>query len=508
MNRDWLTARGAVLAHWAEQQPDEAAIISPSGNRTFAELEANINRLAHGLRALGMRAGDSLAVVCTNRVEYAEIVFACVRAGVRYTPINWHLVADEIAYIVNDCEARAVIGDAHIAGTLAVVPARAPAVDIAIAVGGPIEGYEDYDAVIADESEDLIDDPQPGSRMLYTSGTTGRPKGVVRPPNYSTGLEALTTAPGYGAGLGQRHLCTGPLYHGGPHGLSLTVPLSSGVGVVMMDRWDAATALELIERYRVTHTHMVPTMFHRLLRLPAEVREQADVSSLEFVLHGAAPCPVETKFAVIDWFGPVVWEYFAATEGSGSSCNSEDWLARPGTVGRPPHPDHVRILDDEGHTCPPGEVGEICFRHDDTATFSYFKDDAKTAASKRGDGYASVGDIGYIDDDGWLFVTDRNAELILRGGVNIYPAEIEAALLAHPAVRDAGVIGVPDSEWGESVAAVVELDDLAGEDALIEWCHERLAAFKCPTTVHVTEALPRLDNGKLYRHQLRDQYRP
>ena len=498
---------GAVLAHWAAEIGGEPAIICPSGDRTFAELENGINRTANALRTRGLRRGDAVAIALTNRAEYAEAVHACLRSGLRYTPVNWHLTSDEITYIVDDCEAKALIGDARADTMLAPVANHTPGVQTYLSVDGAIDGFESYADAVAAEDGDFIAQPSLGSRMLYTSGTTGRPKGVVRPPSYSTGLTALTDGPRYAAGTGQRNLCTGPLYHGGPHGYGMTVPLAHGIGVVLMERWDATTALQLIEQHRITHTHMVPTMFHRLLRLPSEVRASADVSSLQYVLHGAAPCPIETKQAMIDWLGPIVWEYYAATEGAGASCSSREWLARPGTVGLPPSPGHIQILDGEGHALPAGTDGEICFRRNEQVTFEYFKDPDKTAAAIRPGGYASVGDIGYLDDDGWLFITDRGAELIVRGGVNIYPAEVEAVLLTHPAVRDAAAIGVPDDEWGETVTAVVELDAAATPSELIEWCRAGIAKFKCPTAVEVVDELPRLDNGKLYRHRLRKQYR-
>ncbi|MEL7207529.1 MAG: AMP-binding protein [Actinomycetota bacterium] len=402
------------LALWARHQGDAPALIAPTGDRTFAELNVAANRLVRALRARGVGVGDSVAIVAGNRAEFAEAVHACLRAGLRYTPVNWHLRPDEMAYVIDDCEARVVVGDHRFADRLADAVGRTSREQVRLAVGGPIDGFEPYDAALVGESGDDVDDPVLGSRMLYTSGTTGRPKGVVRSPNYSTGLEALTTAPAYRAGTGQRNLCTGPLHHGGPLGFSLTVPLAHGVGVVLMERFDAATALELIERHRITHTHMVPTMFHRLLRLPESVRAEADVSSLQYVLHGAAPCPVETKQAIIDWFGPVVWEYYAATEGAGASASTAQWLAKPGTVGRPPTPDRVRIIDEHGDPCPPGEAGSICFEQTPELAFEYFKDPDKTQRARRGD-YITVGDIGYLDEDGDLFVTDRDAELIVRG---------------------------------------------------------------------------------------------
>jgi long-chain acyl-CoA synthetase len=292
---------------------------------------------------------------------------------------------------------------------------------------------------------------------------------------------------------------------------SLLAPLAAGVGIVLMERWDAAEALRLIEAHRITHTHMVPTMFHRLLQLPRAEREAADVSSLTYVLHGAAPCPPVTKAAMLDWFGPVIWEYYAATEGSAASIGPEEWLEHPGSVGRPPTPGHVRIVGDDGEECDPGVAGEIQIARVEGADFVYLNDPQKTERTRRGD-YFTVGDVGYLDDDGYLFVTDRSDDLILRGGVNVYPAEVEAALLTHPGVRDAAVVGVPDAEWGEQVVAVVERNSVQGDTssflaALAGHCAQELAGFKCPSRIEVTDALPRGDNGKLHRRTVRDRMR-
>ena len=488
--------------------PDEVAVASVWGNRTFAELDDEANRLARAVQRRGVRPGAHVAVVCGNRPEFAATVFAALRAGLTYTPVNWHLTPDEVAYVVEDCRAEVVVGDARWADRFDSLTDPGGRVVLRLAVGGAIDGFEQWDTVVGEEDGAPLDAPELGNRMLYTSGTTGRPKGVLRPPRYSTGLAALTTAPAYRAGTGQRHLCTGPLHHGGPLGFSLVAPLSAGVGTVLMDRWDAAEALRHIEEDRITHTHMVPTMFHRLLQLPDAVREAADVSSLTYVLHGAAPCPVETKRRIVEWFGPVVWEYFAATEGAGASISSEEWLRRPGSVGLPPSPGHVLVVDDHGRPCPAGTAGELRVRRDPASDFEYFGDPAKTEAARRGD-YFTIGDIGYLDDDGYLYITDRTADVVVRGGVNVYPAEVEAVLLAHPTVADAGVVGMPDPDLGEEVAAAVVLVDGAAVTAeeLAAWCADHLAGFKVPRRVDLVEELPRLDNGKLYRHRLRDHYR-
>lgn len=499
-------ATGMSIALWAQCQPDAPAIVSPGGDRSFFELNANANRLARALRARGLRAGDSVALVASNRPEFAEVVFACTRAGLRYTPINRYLSADEIAYIANDCRARALVGDALFAPLMEQTVARCPTVEARLSLGGAIAGFEPYREALAAQDGSDIDEPLLGARMLYTSGTTGRPKGVVRPPNYSTQLEAINSAPRYQAGTGQLNLCTGPLYHGGPLSFSLIMPLSQGIGIVIMEKFDAEQALRLIGEHRITHTHMVPTMFHRLLRLPEGVRQRADVSSMRYVLHGAAPCPVATKQGMLDWFGPILWEYFAATEGSGTSCSPQQWRQKPGTVGKPPAPDHVRILDDQGLPCAAGDVGNIYLKGAGELDFEYLNDPEKTASVRRGSHF-TVGDIGYLDEDGFLFITDRSSSVIISGGVNIYPAEVEAALLQHPAVRDVAVIGIPDEEWGESVKAVVQVEPLPQDsDALaqelIAFCRERIAHFKCPRSIDFVDRLPRDDNGKMYRLRL------
>ncbi|MET0904148.1 MAG: AMP-binding protein [Acidimicrobiales bacterium] len=498
------------LGHWAQATPDAAALVGPNGSRTFAELDANANRLARALRSRGLVAGDAVALLANNQPLFVEAVHACQRAGFRLTPINWHLTGDEASYIVDDCEAKALVTVAELASVAGPCLAAAPACKVALVGGGPIDGFESIEEAMAAEGPEPLPDPTPGSTMLYTSGTTGRPKGVHRSAAASSAAAAVNLF-GYDEAGGSVHLCTGPLYHAAPLAFSLAMPLAFGSIVVLMDRWDAEDALRLIEEHRVTHTHMVPTMFHRLLSLPDDVRARYDTTSLRHVLHGAAPCPVPVKARIIEWLGPIVIEYYAATEGVGSFVDSETWLAHPGTVGRPFTEGQVIIGDEEGTSLPNGEIGLVYLRAPEATRFDYFKDAEKTAAAFRGE-YFTLGDVGYLDDEGYLYLTDRSANLIISGGVNIYPAEVDAVLLEHPAVGDAAVIGVPDDEWGEAVLAVIELragvqPAPALADELLEHCRDRLAHFKCPRQVEFVDTLPREDNGKIYKRRLRDAYR-
>ncbi len=500
---------GLGPAWWAERAPDRPAIIAPSGDRTYAELDRQANQLVRALRGAGLTPGDGVALLCPNRAEFAVVWAATQRTGLRLTAVNWHLTADDAGYIVGDCEAKAFIADASLGELAAGAVATAGAAPLCLAIGDEIHGFESWTAALDAQSGTPIDDPQLGTSMLYTSGTTGRPKGVARPADPDALVLGLLPY-GYD-GDRHAHLCTGPLYHAAPFTISLTMALTAGVPLVVMPSWDAEECLRLIDEHRVSHTHMVPTMFHRLLALPPEVRERYDVSSMLAIVHGAAPCPIPVKRAIIEWFGPIVFEYYAATEGAGTLVDSHTWLAKPGTVGKPTPADHVRIGDDDANPLAANEVGLVWLKRSAASPFEYFKDPDKTASSYRGE-YYTLGDMGYIDDDGYLFLTDRTANLIISGGVNIYPAEVDAVLLEHPAVGDAATIGVPDEEWGEIVLAVVEpqagtTPDDALADELIEFCRARLAHFKCPRAVTFVDELPRQDNGKIYKRRLRDAYR-
>lgn len=504
-------AKGMTLAWHADQAPDRPAIWSERGDRTFAELNAQANRLVRALCGAGLRAGDGVALLCSNRPEFVETVSACQRAGFRLTPVNWHLTPPEVAYIVDNCEAVAFIAEARLAPSALAAASAAPGLRVKFAVGGPIDGFLAYDTALAREAGQDIEDPVLGSQMLYTSGTTGYPKGVYRgsaPAASSLFAKMVETAKFNG--VSDVAVVTGPLYHAAPLSLNLSLPLSSGVGVVLMDKWDAAETLRLVEKYRITHTHVVPTMLHRMLQLPGEIKTKYDLSTLRWILHGAAPCPVHVKQESLDWLGPVVFEYYGATEGGGVFVEPAEWLKKPGTVGKPTQGVNMQIQNEDGHELATGEVGTVYFEAPASGRFQYFKAPEKTASAYRGNFY-TMGDLGYVDPDGFLFLTGRTAELIISGGVNIYPAEIDQEILKHPAVKDVAVIGVPNTEWGEEVKAVVQLNDgFSPSEALakeiLDFAAQNMAVYKRPRSVDFADDLPRLPTGKIVRRSVRDKY--
>lgn len=501
LDREDFARRGEAIGYYAATAPDLPAVIIGDEAVTYGALDRRANQLVRALAERGVGPGSAVAMMVTNRVEFIEVWAAAMRGGLRLTPINWHLTAEEAGYIVENCEAKAFIGDAQAAGSHDAAGDHL----VRLAAGGPIEGFDDYRDVVDATDEGPVD-AQLGHLMLYTSGTTGHPKGVAKAP----GNAAADLINANSVDVGDRCLVTGPLYHAAPLTFGLIFSLQWGGPVVVMRNWDPAEALRLIDEHRVTHVHFVPTMFHRLLALPEEVRASADVSSLKAVHHGAAPCPVQVKHAMIDWFGPVIIEYYASTEGGGSRVDSATWLTRPGTVGQPP-PGSVSVGTEDGEPLPDGEIGLIYIQAP-AGAFAYHGDADKTASTFRKAGYFTLGDLGYLDDDGFLFLTDRSSNLIISGGVNIYPAEIDAVLLTHPAVGDGSAVGVPDDEWGESVLAVVELrDGLTPSERLADeiraHCHERLAGFKVPRRVEFVDAIPRTDAGKISRHLLRKQFR-
>ncbi len=474
--------------------------------RTWNELESRVTRLARWLRDdLGLGPDDHVASLVGNRVEGVELTLAAIAAGLWLTPLNWHLTADELEYIVGDAGAGLVFTDAANA-----------AVATRIGAERVVEVGDALDAVLARVSDTPLAAEGPaGGTMIYTSGTTGKPKGVrrARPASLGAALARMRDA-GRGYGLDGRgpHLVTGPLYHAAPSLLAI-YDLLNGAPMVLMERWDAARCLALIDAERVRHAHLVPTMFARLLKLPEAVRASFRGRSLELVLHGAAPVSAEVKRRMIEWWGPVIVEYWGATEGGVATlASTAEWLARPGTVGRPIAAFEVYAAGESGERLPPGEVGLLRSRHQALAqVFEYHRDPAKTAITHPEPHVFTTGDLGYVDAEGYVFLTDRTTHLIISGGVNIYPAEIEGVLVAHPAVADVAVFGVPDDEWGESVKAAVELAEgftpspaLAAE--LLSYVGERLARYKVPRSIDFERALPRLPNGKLYVRALRDRY--
>ena len=493
---------GMTASVWADVKGDEIAIYDPVGTRTFGEINRNANRIVRFLRGQGLGAGDSIALLCSNRAEFAEVLSAALRGGFRITPVNWHLTAEEVAYIVADCEAKALFTETRFSAALA---ARSPHLQVRVSIGADAPGFVPYVEALADEDGSDIADPVMGGAMLYTSGTTGRPKGVYR--------RAASTVllPGPGA-PDDVQLCAGPAYHAAPLAFDVRSALAQGNPLVFLDRWDSEGVLAAIERHRVTRCHLVPIMFQRLLALPAEVKARYDISSLNYVVHGAAPCPPDVKKAMIDWLGPILHEYYAGSEGgAGFMVNSEEWLRKPGTVGRLPAPDALRIYDDEGsEILERGRPGTLYFQVSPVAPFEYFKDPTKTAGAHR-DGYFTLGDVGYLDEDDYLFLTGRTAECIISGGVNIYPQEIDNEIIKHPAVEDSCAIGVPNPEWGEEVKVVVTLhpghapsDPLAAE--ILQFARARLAGYKVPRTLDFVAELPRSPAGKIQRGKVRAPY--
>jgi long-chain acyl-CoA synthetase len=505
---------GSLGSFWAQVQPNVPAVISEDRVLAYDDLNHRANQIVRMLQASGIEFGDGVALLCSNRAEFVEVVQAANRSGLRLTPINWHITAEEAAYVVADCGAKAFFADARFAD-VARAAAAAAKPPLALSIGGAIEGFTALEEQLIGHSTDDLPDARLGTAMMYTSGTTGRPKGVHREITGTMSASAmaqtqrLRDAAGFQPGK-DASLITGPLYHAAPLLFGLSMPLAFGTTVVLMDGWDAEEMLALVQQHAITHMHLVPTMFHRLLSLPPDVRSKYDVTSLRQIWHGAAPCPVPVKQAVIDWLGPIIWEYYGATEGLTTIVDSHEWLARPGTVGRPAD-GQVQIRDDDGREVPADTPGTVYIEASPDSRFRYHGDEAKTEDTYRGDFY-TVGDVGYLDADGWLFLTDRSANLIISGGVNIYPAEIESVLITHPSVGDVAVIGVPSEEWGEEVKAVIEVQPgLAGSDELaaelITFARERMAGYKVPRTVDFVERLPREDNGKLYKRKIRDAYR-
>ena len=499
---------------WAQNDPDRLALVTTEGREfTFGELGARVNQLSRALQSMGLERGDGVAILLNNHAEWIEVYLAVHQIGVYLTAINYHLTGPEVAYILDNCEAKVFISEsAYAEAAQKAVSELNFDASCSFSIDN-MAGFSLYENLLTGQSTELPENRSAGNLMLYTSGTTGRPKGVRRPlsdgtPEASAQMSALLGMLfNIQAGTGA-HLVMGPLYHAAPSGFAAGA-LHMGQALVLMKKWKAEDSLEKIEKFKITATHMVPTMFQRLLELPDDIKNKYDVSSLKNVIHAAAPCPPDTKRKMIEWWGPIIYEYYAATEGGGAYVNSEEWLENPGTVGKAWPGSQLLILDDDGRELPANEVGTI-YMASAMGEFKYYKDDKKTAESTRGNLF-TVGDMGYLNDGGWLFICDRKNDMIISGGVNIYPAEIEAVLHQHPKISDVAVFGIPDDDWGESVKAVVELvadvepsDTIA--DEILAFSAEKLAKYKLPRSVDFIDELPRLPTGKLYKRLIRDKY--
>jgi fatty-acyl-CoA synthase len=491
-----------------------AIILHPSGTViTFDDLEARANRLAHFFRAHGLEEGDAVAILMENNEHFHAVMWAARRSGLYYVPINTHLTAAEAAYIIDNSAAEAVVASAALRETCEDLARHLPGglPEILLVADGDLPGWESYPGCVADQPDTPIDDEIEGDLLQYSSGTTGRPKGIKRalphlPPAEVPGMMSMLVSVWMQSD--SVYLSPAPLYHTAPSVWSMSVQ-AGGITTVVMEKFEAEAALEAIQRYGVTHGQFVPAMFTRMLKLPESVRLSYDVSSLRRVIHAAAPCPVEIKKQMIDWWGPIVDEYYASSEAHGSTLiSAEEWLAHPGSVGKPMG-GAIHILDEDGNELPPHQAGEIYFEGGNS--FEYLNDPDKTSASRHEKGWATVGDIGYLDEDGYLYLTDRRHHMIISGGVNIYPQEAENMLVTHPKVMDAAVFGVPDDEMGQRVKGVVQTVDPADAtaefaDELLAWLRDRLAHYKCPRSISFEPQLPRTDTGKLYKQELIAKY--
>ncbi|WP_078294324.1 acyl-CoA synthetase [Mycobacterium sp. D16R24] len=501
----------------AAQFPDKPAVVMAGSGTTltYRELDEQSQRLARHWYDSGLRRSDHVALLSDNVPEVFVVYWAALRSGLYITAVNHHLAPAEISYIINDSGSTALVAAAGVRDQAVAILGDIPAVTLRLAFGGDVAGYDSYEDALAGAAHEPLPSQPAGSDMLYSSGTTGRPKGIKVPlvdrqvdePNPLSMLFAHL----YGFDSDTVYLSPAPAYHAAPLRFSGFVQ-SMGGTVVVMERFDPEAALAAIERYRITHSQWVPTMFVRMLKLPKEIREQHDVSTLKVAIHAAAPCPVEVKHSMIDWWGPILYEYYSSTEGNGVTfIDCENWLKRPGSVGSPAL-GVLHICDEEGAELPTGEAGLVYFEREELP-FAYHNDDEKTrsACHPTHSTWTTTGDIGYVDEDGFLYLTDRKAFMIISGGVNIYPQEIENSLALHPEVLDVAVIGVPDAEMGESVKAVVQpADSSADQDALAaeltEFLRERIARYKVPRSFDFTDTLPRTPAGKLAKGLLRQKY--
>ncbi|HLM05280.1 MAG TPA: AMP-binding protein [Blastococcus sp.] len=501
------------LSELAARLGDKPAYVlgSTGATLTYRELDERSKQVAQLFAQRGLVTGDSVAILLENRLEYLTVAWAAQRSGLYYAPVNWHLSPAESAYIVANCEAKVLVSSAALEHLARAVAEAAPKLASRLTVGQAVPGVERLEDAIAGLPAEPLADEREGVYMFYSSGTTGQPKGIKLPGSgepFGTGhrIDHLMHQ-AFGFDEDTTFLVTGPLYHGAPLGWSLGAVRNGGT-VVLMEKFDAATTLELIERHRVTHAQFVPTMFVRMLKLPEEVRAAADLSSLRNVIHAAAPCPVDVKEQIIEWFGPIVTEFYAGTEGVGfTMIDSASWLAHKGSVGRVVIGE-AHVVGPYGAELPPGEIGTIWFSG--AAGFEYHNEPEKTASAYDDKGWATLGDIGHLDGEGFLYLSGRRTDLILSGGVNVYPQEIEDALIMHPAVADVAVVGVSDPEWGQRVHAVIQAarpEDAGPElaDTLIQHCRDTIAGYKVPRNVSFVDDLPRLPSGKILRRAVMEQ---
>ena len=485
---------------------------------TYAELDAEANRLSRVFRAAGLEQGDHVALCLENHPRFLSVMWGAHYAGLYYTAMSSRLTTEEMAYILDDCGAQAFITSSYKADQAAALVDQMPHVKVRLMIDGSIDGYDPYEATIEAQPPTALDEERvEGQDMLYSSGTTGQPKGVKVPlldAPLGEGADGVTMLASllFGADESTMYLSPAPLYHAAPMRFCRAIHRTGGT-VIVMEHFDPEQYLALVEQHRATFSQVVPTMFIKMLKLPEEVRARYDVSSLKAVVHAAAPCPVAVKSQMIEWWGPIVHEYYAGTEGNGFVyCNSEDWLAHPGTVGKAII-GTIHIVGDDGEELPPGEAGTVYFEGEVASTFEYHNDPEKTKGSRdpKGRGWSTLGDVGRLDEDGFLYLTDRKAYMIITGGVNVYPQEAENVLALHPKVSDVAVFGVPNDDFGEEVKAVVQplsMDDAGPEleRELIAYCKEHLADVKCPRSVDFRPELPRHPTGKLYKRLLKDEY--
>ncbi len=505
------------MAHHAATNPDKiATVMLGSGETlTYRELNERSLRLANLFHRAGLQKGDVVALFMENNIRYHEIYWAAVRSGMYLCAVNKYLTAEEAAYIVNDSGAKALVTSVGVAAAAGPMLADLDDCPIRLVADGPLDGFERYEDEVEKHNADPLESEPLGDFMNYSSGTTGRPKGIKRPLSGNTfaepaPLDVLLNSL-YGIDGDSVYLSPAPLYHSAP--LAFTTGVHSHGGtIVVMEKFDPVESLQAIETYKVTHSQWVPTMFIRMLKLDESERSGFDLSSHQVAIHAAAPCPVDVKHQMLDWWGPIIWEYYGGTELNGMTvCNSEQWLAHPGTVGSAIL-GALHVCDEAGAELPLGEPGTIYFERD-VMPFEYHNDPDKTNDSKHPTNplWTKLGDVGYLDEDGFLFLTDRESFMIISGGVNIYPQEIEDAMVMHPKIADVAVFGVPNSDIGEEVKAVVQLaDGIEASDVvrgeLLEHAREKLARYKVPRSIDFEAELPRLETGKLYKRILKDRY--